>query len=120
MSTIADLRRDYYHITDTTRAEDFIRWNARTYRDVAGTFLVAPGPCTLGGILVIRGGSDVLVLAYNASAIVGLTNDQIIGVASAVQTTSILDGWVNCPIAAPAGLVVSINQSDAIVTILYL
>lgn len=120
MSTVADRRADYYHVSPSAVLDDFPRWQAKTYRNLSGTFLVAPGPATLGGVLVSRGASDAQVLVYNAGAIVGLTDNQLIAAVGVTGSAKAVDGFVNCPIAAPAGLVVAIDVADAIVTVLYL
>jgi hypothetical protein len=118
--TIADLRRDYFHATDASTLEDWPRWNAKTFRNQQGDFVVAPGPVTLGGVLLIRGSNDALVLLYNAPGVVGLSDTQLIAAAGATGSQYAMDGFVNCPILAQNGLVISINVSDAIVTVLYL
>lgn len=120
MSTVADRRADYYHISPSDVLEAFPRWNARTYRNQAGTFVVAAGPVTLGGVILVRGASDVQVLLYNASSTVGLTDTSLIAAAGVTGSAKSMDGFVNCPITAPLGLVVSIDVADAIVTVLYL
>jgi hypothetical protein len=118
--TIADLRRDYYHPSSPDVLDQFPRWNAWTKRNAAGTFKIAPGPVTLGGVLISRGANDVQVILYNAPDVVGLTDAQIVASAGVTGTAKALDGFVNCPIACPSGLVVAIDQADAIVTVLYL
>jgi hypothetical protein len=118
---VQDVRADYFHPSDRSTVADFIRWNARVLRNrPVGSYLIAPGPVTLGGLIVERGATDVEVKVYDWGTLSGMTDDNLLVVVGVTGSARAIDGFVNCPIAAQRGIVVSVDQADATVTVLYL
>jgi hypothetical protein len=118
---VRDLRADYFHPADRGAVQDFIRWQAKVLRNrPVGTYLIAPGPVTLGGVIVERGAADVEVLVYDWGQLTGMTDDALLVAVGVTGSAKTIDGFVNCPIAAQRGIVVSVDQADATITVLYL
>jgi hypothetical protein len=116
VATVADKRSDYAQ--KFLVPEEWLRANKRAYRK-AGTYLVS-GPGTLLGATVRRGASDVLVTVYDRSSIEGILPDEEIAAAvGATGAAGATGGFVNLPVLMERGIVVSINQADAVVMIYY-
>lgn len=101
--------------------EEFPSWNKRVFRNQPiGTYPVKSGEGTLGGIIVIRGAADALVLVYDRPNAMGvLSDDDLAAVAGITGVANAMDGFVNMPIAMYRGIVVNINQADIIVAIYF-
>ena len=100
--------------------DEFPAWNKRTIRNKSGTHQILSEPGKLGGILVTRGAGDCLVLAYDREGTTGTLEDiDIAAAASALATANNVDGFVNMPVQMYKGIVITISQPDAIVTVYF-
>ena len=88
----------------------------------AGVVAIYAGPCLLVGMLLRAGAAAATLIAYgqecsglNAQgSIIADPTKEIAGV-----KTTVFDGFVNFPISAPEGLIVSLDQTDAIGYVYY-
>lgn len=82
----------------------------------AGTNLqvINDGACIYGGVILRAGAADTIVRVFNQKAPPLDLTDEVPG-----SRTLVYDGFSNTPIYLDTGLIVSVDQADAIAWVLY-